>query len=377
MSLLPIDPTQQSNMAPAISADLLNLLQSQFDSSFKDLGTASGRRLKVRKSDFLIQDGQNLEVVAAHEMYAVLLGSAPCNHAVWYEQQYAPGQEPAAPDLVWNMETPDTYPDALPAQFRQKIVVQGTEKWAYQINRRTVWAQFKKGADGKYFLDLQNPFILDLTSMSLYGKNDPTSKTYKWANIKAFCASRSTTTYTVLPYMFLTQIILDPLVSVSGVVSFKPFTDENDNVIFLDAETMGNVANTVLSKTVQDLTVVREKLTYKGAAPVIYKNPVQQAPVQVTPSQPIQPVHQSAVQPANVQQNNVQAQSHQTPVQTQQVELVQNIPSPQVQPVQQAPVQQAPVQANDLLSQAQNLLQNGQSSSIGNTISAMQAQLNN
>ena len=370
MSLLPIDPSQQSNTAPALPADLLSLLQSQFDNSFKDLGTASGRRLKVRKSDFLIQDGQNLEVVAAHEMYAVLLGSAPCNHAVWYEQQYAPGQEPAAPDLVWNMETPDTYPDALPAQFRHKIVVQGTEKWAYQINRRTVWAQFKKGADGKYFLDLQNPFILDLTSMSLYGKNDPNSKTLKWANLKAFCAARSTTTYNVLPYMFLTQIILDPLVSVSGVVSFKPFTDENGNIIFLDAETMGNVANAALSKQVQDLAIVREKLTYKGATHE-YKNPVPQAPVQVAPTQPIQPVHQADPTPHS--QLNVQT----TP--TQQAPVVHTAPVQQVPvqaPVQQAPVQ-APVQANDLLSQAQNLLQNGQASSIGNTISAMQAQLGN
>ena len=365
MSLLPINPSQQSSVAPNLPADLMNLLQAQFDDSFKDLGAATGRRLKVRKSDFLIQDGQNLEVVPAHEMYAVLLCSAPCNHAVWYEQQYAPGQEPAAPDLVWNMETPDTYPDALPVQFRQKISVQGTEKWAYQINRRTVWAQFKKGADGNYFLDLQNPFVLDLTSMSLYGKNDPASKTYKWANIKAFCAARSTSTYNVLPFMFITQIILDPLVSVSGVVSFRPFTDENDNVIFLDAETMSNVANVALSKATQDLVVVREKLTYKGAAPV------QQTPVQVTPSQPIQPVQQTTVQHANVQQNIVQAPVQQTPVQ--QVPVQTPV---QQTPVQQVPVQE-PVQANDLLSQAQNLLQNGQSSSIGNTISAMQAQLNN
>lgn len=279
MSQLPA--IQFASQAPALPAEMLASFGSMFEEAFNDLGTAGYRRLRPRKMDFLLVDGNNQEIIANDRMFAVLIGSAPCNHAVWYERAYAPGQEPAAPDLVWKMPTPQTFPDALPVQFHQKVQKDGREVWAFQQLRRTVWALARFNSDGSMSLELDRPFVFDISSMSLYGKSLPDQNMYKWAGIRDVCAKYSGNGVTVFPSMFITQIVLDTTVTVNGPVMFRPMRDQNGHLQFLDTNTIIAVHEAAQSKQVRDMCDVREKLSYGDSAPVA--QPIQSAPQMAQP----------------------------------------------------------------------------------------------
>lgn len=287
---------QFANTVPQLSAEVAASFGAMFDETFNDLGAGSNRRLRPRKMDFLIVDGGNQEIVPNDRMFAVLLGSAPCNHAVWYERSYAPGQEPAAPDLVWKMPTPNTFPDALPVQFREKIDRDGRKVWAFQQLRRTVWALARFNADGTMALELDRPFVFDISSMSLYGKSMPEQNMYKWAGIRDVCSKYSGNGSVVFPSMFVTQIVLDTTVTVSGPVMFRPMRDQNGNLQYLDTNTINTIHSMAVSKQIKDMVEVREKLSYGDNAPVTQAATAidlqQPAPV----AQPVAP--QSVYQPA-------------------------------------------------------------------------------
>ena len=328
---------QFATTVPQLPAEMMASVGTMFEEVFNDLGSAGYRRLRPRKLDFLLVDGNNQEIIPNERMVAVLVGSAPCNHAVWYERSYAPGQEPAAPDLIWKMPTPQTFPDALPAKYHQKIQRDGREVWGFQTLRRTVWILCRANADGTMTLEFDRPFVFDISSMSLYGKSLPEQNMYKWAGIRDVCAKYSGNGVTVLPTMFLTQILLDTTVTVTGPVMFRPLIDPNTRALqFLDTATIMRIHELASSKQIRDMAEVREKLTYGDHAALPTTTAASTATDLQQPAPVAQPapVPQAAPQPA---------------------------PAPQQVPVQPAPAAAPTAPASDprlLLQNAQAMLDN-------------------
>ena len=284
-NLIPV--TFTNGQLPVLPADIMQQMKQFMDDDFSDLGGGTMRFIRPRKSDFLLVDGGNQEVVYGHELFGVLICVAPTNHCVWYDREYAPGQEPSAPDLIWNQTAPDQFPDALPEMYRHKILRNGQERWGFQIRRRSVWALCRKDPNGQMMLDMSRPFILDLTSMSLFGKSNPQQNAYKFAGLKDLCTQYSGNGFICTPSMFMTQIFLDPNVSVAGVVVFRPARDAQGNLSFLDAQTIQSVYAARTSQEVQDMRIVREKLDYTPDG----SNSAFSAPAQLAAApQPVAPV---------------------------------------------------------------------------------------
>lgn len=267
-------PVQHSNMAPVIpGAEQFNT--DIFNSAFGGFGSAF-RILKAKKLDFRISSAGGEVSLPDGQVVGVLLGVAPFDYCSWYAKQFVEGQEAKAPDLLWVRKTPDTFPDALPEQFRQKQIVGGVPRWDFRIARRTVWALVNT-TDGT--IDLENPVIFDMTSTSMYGKSDPRTNAYKWAGMKQFCEQYSNAATKVSPCMFLTQIRLDPSSPVQGVVIFRPQIDQQTGgPAWLDIETYKEVVRVASSSLVTDMLQVTEILDYdpvagNGAAPAPVATP--------------------------------------------------------------------------------------------------------
>lgn len=355
MSQFPV--VQPVAQLPILNSDVMQAFVNVFDDAFNGFGGANFRRIKVRKLDFALCENGAQEVVPANGLYAVLVGAAPVNHCVWYSRVYAPGQEPEAPDLTWIQHTPDTFPDALPVEFRRKQNVNGQERWAFQICRRTVWC-VARIVNGQLFLDTEKPYIFDLTSSSLFGKSIPEQNMYKWGGLRDVCRQYSTATFTCTPSMFLTQIVLDVNSPVQGVVMFKPMRDNNGNMLFLDESNLYQVQECAMRQSTQDLAVVREKLTY-GDAPVQVQTPVQPT-VSVTPAQsPVQAPVQTPVQtPVQAPvQAPVQTVEQAAPLLSGLMQEIQTVPP--VAPSAPAPAQQPTISAEafgNLLDAADSIL---------------------
>ena len=346
-------PVVVNNQPPMLADEQFSgFVDALMDNAFSGFG-AGLRILKPGKMSFkLIENRQEIDIPNG-QVFGVLLGVAPCNYASWYARQYAPGQEPSRPDLVWMMPTADTFPDALPAEYHQKVSVNGQERWGFRIARRTVWA-LMTNQNGQFYLDLERPVVLDITSTSLYGNSDPRSNSYRWGGIKGFCDRHSQPgVFRCNPAMFVTQIILDPQSPVSGVMLFRPNLDPNGNPSYLDSQTYTAVIQMASTERVAEMLQVNEILTYAPNGAGV----IQPAPAAVNIANSVQPVQQPVVQP--VQQpvvQPVQQPVQQPVVQPVQQPVVQPVQQPVVQPVQQPVQQPAPAGMNDMLSRAAAVL---------------------
>lgn len=264
MANLPVVFDNSNTAYPALPAELMQQLAAMSE-EFKDFAGGTFRRIKARRMDFqLIGDGGTVDV-PANELIGVMLATAPYNHCIWYAKSFTPGQEPDSPDLVWIQKTPDDFPAALPKKFHSKIVDNGREHWGFQILRRTVWALARRGADGQLNIDYDRPYILDLSSMSMFGKGAPENNMYKLSGLVNFCKRQSSNAYIVNPCMFLTQIALDTTASVTGPLMFRPqLTPDGRSAALLPTEHIAAAMQARNSQEVQDLLTVREKLDYPG-----------------------------------------------------------------------------------------------------------------
>lgn len=309
---------------------------AMFNNAFAGFSTGA-RFLRARKLDFQITSGGETTIIPNGKLVAVLLGVAPFNHCTWYERDYAPGQEPAAPDLCWVQKTANDFPDALPEMYRHKVNINGQERWKFRIARRTVWALVVEDGQGGVLLDIDNPVIFDITSASMYGKSDARTHSYKWAGLRGFCAQFSTPVVTINPSMFFIQIALDPDAT-QGVVVFRPAITNQGTPQYLSQESWQAVVNAAQSTQVTDMLRVTETLEWpKGGA-----KPTVQATVQTVsypPSQEAAPVQSAA--PA--------AQPEPAPAQA-------VVPADVVAPAASASVTVTP----DLLNAAQSVLQQAQ-----------------
>lgn len=357
-NLVPI--SFNGSQLPTLSGDFMQKMKEAMTSDFSDLSSGGMRFIRPRKSDFLLVDGGNQEVVYGHELFGVLICAAPTNHCVWYAKEFAPGQEPAAPDLIWNQTAPDVFPDALPEQYRHKVIRNGQERWGFQIRRRTIWALCRKDMNGQMMLDVSRPYILDLTSMSLFGKPNLQQNAYKFANFKDVCNQYSGNGFICTPSMFVTQIFLDPNVSVTGVVVFRPQRDPQGNLVFLDGQTIQSVYEARMSQEVQDVREVKEKLDWTPDGGAQLAQPV----VLPTVGTPVQPTPMAVPQPAPIPAAPVQPMPQPAPIPAAPVQPAP-IPTPAMQQtISEArpnnPEQLPPFAVNDLLASAQSVLAAGQ-----------------
>lgn len=249
--------------------------------------------IRPGKMDFTLTEGGVPRQVANGQVVGVCLGIAPHDFCTWYAKKYTPGQEPERPDLLWEWPNREVFPDALPAQYQQKILLNGSMRWDFRIARRSVWALATTDANGQMALNLSSPYILDITSMSLFGKSNTQVNQYRWSGLIGFCNRFSQPPHFICsPSMFLTQILLDAASSVSGVMVFRPMLSPDGNAPqYLDSATFSAVVNTMLSQQVQDMLKVREILDYTpgNAAPAQPAAPVQQPqPVAAPVQQPVQ-----------------------------------------------------------------------------------------
>ena len=356
MSETNLVPVVVNNQPPVLAdGQFSGVVDTLMDNAFSGFG-AGLRILKPGKMSFkLIENRQEVEIPNG-QVFGVLLGVAPCNYASWYARQYAPGQEPSRPDLVWMMPTADTFPDALPPEYHQKVSVNGQERWGFRIARRTVWA-LMTNQNGQFYLDLERPVVLDITSTSLYGNSDPRSNSYRWGGIKGFCDRHSQPgVFRCNPAMFVTQIILDPQSPVSGVMLFRPNLDQNGNPSYLDSQTYTAVIQTASTERITEMLRVNEILTYtpNGVGAI---QPVPAAVNIGNSAQVMQPMAQPVQQPMAQPVQQPMAQPVQQPApQPVQQPMAQPVQQPAPQPVQQPMAQPAPSGMNDMLSRAAAVL---------------------
>lgn len=344
----------------AMSPEMVELSNNMFADMSAGF-TSSVRRIKIRKTDFLLTEGQT-ETQLPH-LSVVVLGMSPCNYAVWYAREFAPGQEAGPPDLVWLRPTEDTFPPALPKEFHKKIVRNGREMWAFQTRRRVVVALVSFDNEGNVVsIDTDNPCVMDFSGMSLYGKSNPRGNYYKWNGLLDLCKKYSQGNMFVSPAHFPTQIVIDPEATVTGVAMFRPLIDQNGYLRFLSAQHIQQVLGSAQSAVVKDLLNVREVLTYdpnknaqqpaaQPAAQPVYQQPAAQPMYQQPVAQPAtqQPVAQPVQQPA------AQVIGTVPPVQQQ----ASNVMSQPAQPAPQAAPNPVGVnaEATSLLQQASQVLE--------------------
>ena len=319
--MLPVSLTG-TNQMPQLPESLMAMFRADAEQDWAGLGSTSVRRLKVGKMGFTVGSGQDAQEYGPNDLAGVCIATAPHNHCVWYERDYAPGMEPAQPDLIWEQKTDGYICPALPQQFHKKVVRNGAERWAFQTLRRTVWAFFKNDPNGQMMLDLDNPVVFDITSANLYGKSYPDQNLYKWSGLIALCKRMSVNGMVITPAMFPTQILIDGKMSIGGVVVFRPALASNGYPTFLDVESIKAIRAKRTTPEVQEMLAIREKLEYGQGAQDETPAP---APRPIQP----QPIPQPA--PASQAPDNLLAQAQQALASPQPVPQPTPAPAPQSQ----------------------------------------------
>lgn len=292
MNNLPIVVQEGGANPPVIPDSLLsqyNALAEQMTSGFQ----GAFNRIKVGKMDFSLVEGGVSRKVDNGQVIGVCLGLGANDFCSWYEKTYEPTQEPEAPDLVWNWPDRSKFPDALPAQWRQKKNRQNQDRWDFRIARRSVWALLQPHpSTGQFLLNIESPYVFDITSASLYGNSDTGMNWYKWAGLIQMCNRYSQPpNFICSPAMFLTRLRIDPASTVSGVVYFEPLMTKEGTPAYLDSASFAQVVEAMQSQTVRDMLQVREILewpkntTSSGAAQ--QKQPVQSAASAINVSSPM------------------------------------------------------------------------------------------
>lgn len=359
-------PVQFTNTIPNLSAELMESFAADHDDMFHDYGGGNLRRLKSRKLDFALIDGSNVESIPADQAIGVIVKSNKFKHCVWYAKDYAPGQDPEAPDLVWIRYTDSTFPDALPAQFRKKVMRNGMERWAFQILHRICIVLARPDGQGGVYLDFARPCIMDLSSMSQFSKDKSleAQNFYKFGALKGVCAQYSPPGVKITPAFFLTQIVLDPNATVTGPVLFRPMRDATGGIKFLDNDTLLRVRECKDSAVVADMLEIKEKLTYAPAGapqPTAYVPDVMTTMPHLNTTPPAQTAQQPVMNPAQAAAAATGAPMfNTTPHQPETV--VASQPSTPIQMPQQVP------DMGGLLGQAHTILTNGAPSATVSTV---------
>lgn len=338
MSNLPIILQDNGGNPPVLPEAMLaqyGMLAEQMASGF----TGSFNHIKPGKMDFTLVEGGVARRVDNGQVVGVCLGMAKYDYCSWYEKSYVDGQEPEQPNLVWEWPDHNQFPAALPKQYHQKMNRQGQPRWDFRIARRSVWALVQPDAAGQPTLNIDNPYILDVTSSSLYGTSDTVAGLYKWSGLIQLCNRFSQPpNFICSPAMFLTQLRIDPQSTVAGVILFKPMIT-NGALAYLDSNTFMHVVEAMQSQATKDMLKVKEILEWpRTSSAHVGVNSSASAMTVPTVTMPQQPMAQPSV-------------PMQTPAQPK--------PASQTPPMQTATAvtpEESVAGSEDLLAQAQMIL---------------------
>ena len=333
-------PAAMQNLIMTPPSELFGALMQNFQPAYEDFNS-SFRSISFKGFQFTLRDAGSETVHPSPNLPVVILGMAPDNHCTWYRNAYDGTKENVQPDAVWYQKQP------VPANVPASVLAKSADgRNQYQISRRIVVALLRENhTTGQMYIDLDNPYVMDCGSMSVFGDDIPDQWAFSLAGLIRFCSRAK-----VLPLHFVTNVIFDRRQSVPSI-RFVP-SNQNGQLLFLDADSLAQVYRVATSQTVTDMLHVRlipdpNAAVQQADQPVAQPAPAA-APVQpVAPAAPVQPVQPAApVQP-------VQPAAPVAPVQP---VAPASQPVAPVQPVPAAPVQPAPAVAapstNDLMAQA-------------------------
>ena len=339
-------PAAMQNLIMTPPSELFGALMQNFQPAYEDFNS-SFRSISFKGFQFTLRDAGSETVHPSPNLPVVILGMAPDNHCTWYHNAYDGTKENVQPDAVWYQKQP--VPANVPASVMAKSADGHNQ---YQISRRIVVALLRENhTTGQMYIDLDNPYVMDCGSMSVFGDDIPDQWAFSLAGLIRFCSRAK-----VLPLHFVTNVIFDRRQSVPSI-RFVP-SNQNGQLLFLDADSLAQVYRVATSQTVTDMLHVR-LIPDPNAAVQQAAQPVAQPAPAAAPVQPVAPV--APVQPA-APVAPVQPVAPVAPVQpvapaSQPVApAMQQTMCDQPAPVQPAPVQPAPAVAapstNDLMAQA-------------------------
>jgi len=271
-------------------------LMDSFDEAFDDFSGTFRTISFNNQREFVFNDGGSTSIQPSNEpLWVVILGMSPHNFYKYWPTNYKAGQESKPPLAEWysNMERPSV----VPASAMVKDPTDGYTKCTPR--RRLVVAIFRKNGNEVY-LDLDNPYTMDVGSMTILGDDMPELNALSLRNLVQLCKR-----FNVKPCMFATRLIYDTRVQVASI-RFIPATDrQSGNMSFLDQVMLENVFRVASSPSVTELTKV--KMIFPGveqiqqvSTPAPVQAPMQSAPMQSAPMQSA-PMQSAPMQSAPVE----------------------------------------------------------------------------
>ncbi len=264
--------------------ELIPLLDENFRSGEENF-TSSFRTISFRGNQFHLREGSDDEIWPDKFLPVVILGMAPDTHCVWYEGAFTGGDN-SKPTAVWY--TSDGAPSIVPASVLQK---DANGRNQYQIKQRLVVAVMRQNPEnGSMYIDLDRPFIMDISSTALYGNDYPNQMAFSFGGLMRLCKRLTVPGGAkIRPLHFLTKVVFDPSSTVPSV-RFVP-ANQNGQVIYLDADSLQHIYRVATSSDVANLLKVRT-LPETGAA-------ITQNVAQETSHAPVQPVQPQTTAPSN------------------------------------------------------------------------------
>jgi hypothetical protein len=202
--------------------------------------------------EFNLNRGGVVTTAPGKVLDVAVLAANPRNHRIWYEKDYNPKSPTAeAPTAIW-MEG-----DALPANVpewvvTQKVIKGGYEVNHYQVRRRLVVALIAEGSNGARLPNLDEPFIMDITGMSLFGKPKLATPVphFSFTGLKEYCDRHSV----ILPEIPLRLVFTSNSVP---QLAFIPFVRGQSPFFFQGEVAAAIIARGLESDVVQALNPIR------------------------------------------------------------------------------------------------------------------------
>lgn len=347
-------PNHMQSMVSMLPAEYAAAMAANFADTYQDLGGAF-RSISFAQFQFTFKNGGSSEPHPDNYLDVIILGTAKDRHHVWYKEAYKNGQDMSGkkPDAVWWAK------DNAPSNVPPSALVKNADGYnQYQINQRiaVIVARYNLTTGEKYW-DFENPYAIDVSSMSLFGNDIPEQGAFSLGSLIRFGKDHK-----ILLCQFMTRIIFDRTASVPSV-RFVPHA-ANGQLQFLDPAMLAQVCAVGTSTAALDLLNVnvspangpQQALQAAPAAAYATDPYTNMAPTQPTTQQAPMPEHVSPATPAYQPPVQQAAPVQQTPVQQ-----MQQMAQPGIQatmamqqqpPMQQAAPMQMPGGSEDLMQQA-------------------------
>lgn len=270
-------PSYMQNMMPALPPEMRQYLSTHFAAAYESFNSQFNT-LSVKGFQFRQLMGGKEVASRRDHLDCVILAIAPENHHTYYSKQFR-DEEGIKPDAVWGQNDP--VPANVPASALQKDE-NGRNK--FQIKRRSVIAIFDQNNN----LDLENLYVFDIGSMSLFGDDlqTPGVGLGKACTLNSYIQLLKNTG--IFACAIPTRIIFNTGAGVP-TVRFIPHVTQTGDWVFFPTELMHRVFTVVQSQKCQDLVNWRKSVTTQEEAPVppTQAAPIHQAPAPMAAPQPM------------------------------------------------------------------------------------------